>query len=141
MNAVERLLEDHRALRRSVDALAEMLNGVANSDDRLDEPAIQRLSRLRGQLDAEIKAHEEREEKVLHELLGKTGADLVRSVKAEHASIQDVLRLLSSVMFFVAEGKAYAAKSVVSSLALSLKAHLDHEEAEVFPKLGSREAR
>lgn len=141
MNAVKRLLEDHRALRQAVDALADMLHGVTNSDDRLDEAAIQRLSELRGRLDAEIRTHEEREEAVLAELIGKTDANLVRSVRAEHASIQDVLRLLSSVMIFVEEGKAYAAKSVVSSLALSLKAHLDHEETEVFPRLGSREAR
>lgn len=140
MNAVERLLEDHRALRQAVDALADMLHGVTNSDDRLDEAAIQRLSELRGRLDAAIRAHEEREEAVLAELIGKTDANLVRSVRAEHASIQDVLRLLSSVMIFVGEGKAYAAKSVVSSLALSLKTHLDHEETEVFPRLGTREA-
>jgi hemerythrin-like domain-containing protein len=137
MNLLERLTQEHQKLRQSLSAMGEFLHdNECSTVDHLAPSAVERLAKMQKLFHAQLKAHEELEDRFFTEALAATGsAALIKKIHSEHESIEDVFKILSALNNPSCGENFYSLRFAVLSLSFNLTQHLDNEEKEIFPLL------
>lgn len=138
MTYVEALTEESRRLR----SLARALRKAAEdgcSRECLEPSAARRLCVVEHALIAELKAHDELEDRCLTEALLSAARDevspLIRTVRSDRDALRELLRILSAVMEPASGEYAYSVRFAVARLSLELERRLGFVDETELPLL------
>ena len=139
MNRIDSLVEEHATLRRLAERIERSLGpqtGVGWDDLAAGElTGFCEAQRLFSDV---IREHEEREERVIDDLLRSRAddrAELAPVIEGAHASLNALMALLGTVSGVCDGTHVHAVRSIAQRLREELEIHLAYEEKVLFPLL------
>lgn len=139
MGLISILIKDHALVRAALESFETQLGPALGCgwEDRVKFDAEQ-FHRDLDALSRVLREHEALEEKLVASWLKRFPACdpcAERILLRGHENIDSLLKLFSAVAQSIADGRVYAARTVLSRLSEELARHMEEEERDLFPRL------